>query len=393
MYTRDRSALRSCPGGILSILIAGVLPGACTQDPGGGGTSLTAAEESGATSSSSSASETGTNSNSASENTSEDTAGATTLDDGSTTGTESEGGPILDVGGEPLMGCEKVDFLFVIDNSVSMASHQEALISSFPGFIDAIKSTLQATSDYHVMVVDTDAETRCTPLGCMNPDIWVDCLCIGPENGDACTSEYSTCDSQLGAGVLESRGRNASNQLCDVQGGGRYMTIDEPDLLAAFSCVAKVGEAGDKAERPMEAMMAAVSDSLNDPGGCNEGFLREDAILVITIISDDPNYEDAGTPDMWRDAVVAAKGGDEEAIVVLGLLPKFEVCDVADIDLCGDVLTPMPNPLSGLHWVEFVESFGDQSLWEIVCLENYTPFFEEAVAIVDQVCDSFIPPG
>ena len=47
---------------------------------------------------------------------------------------------------------------------------------------------------------------------------------------------------------------------------------------------------------------------------------------------------------------------------------------------------------AGLHWVEFVESFGDQSIWDLVCLENYAPFFEQAVGIVDEVCDAFIPP-
>ena len=39
-------------------------------------------------------------------------------------------------------GCAKVDFLFVIDNSVSMKDEQDALIASFPGFIDSIKANI-----------------------------------------------------------------------------------------------------------------------------------------------------------------------------------------------------------------------------------------------------------
>ena len=43
---------------------------------------------------------------------------------------------------------------------------------------------------------------------------------------------------------------------------------------------------GDGSERPMEAMIAAVS-TLNVPGQCNEGFLRKDALLVVTFITDE----------------------------------------------------------------------------------------------------------
>ena len=68
-------------------------------------------------------------------------------------------------------GCDKVDFLFVVDNSVSMSDQQAALVASFPDFINTIQSTLSATSDYHVMVVDTDAETRCSPAGCAPAEV------------------------------------------------------------------------------------------------------------------------------------------------------------------------------------------------------------------------------
>lgn len=388
---------------LFPLVMMGGITLACSESPGGEGSSTSASsDDTGATSSSASADESGTNSTTSSESEADATsADATNSDttseessetDESESGDDASTGPILDVGGEPLMGCEKVDFLFVIDNSVSMASHQEALIASFSGFIDAIKNTLNATSDYNIMVVDTDPGTRCTPEGCIDPNMWVSCLCVGPENGDACVSPYSECDSRRGAGVLEPRGRGASNQLCEVYGGNRYIVVDEPNLLDAFSCVAQVGEAGKANERPMDSMVAAVSAELNESGGCNEGFLRDDAILVVTIISDDPNYADTPGPQEWKDALVEAKNGDEGAIVVLGLLPEYLTCDVAAIDLCGIGLTPGPNPNSGLHWVEFVESFGEQGLWGLVCVDDYTPFFQEAVDIVDEVCDSFIPP-
>ena len=50
----------------------------------------------------------------------------------------------------------------------------------------------------------------------------------------------------------------------------------------------------------MDAMVAAVSDNLSKPGACNEGFLRDDAVLMVMFISDDPFYEDTGTPQEWK---------------------------------------------------------------------------------------------
>ena len=55
------------------------------------------------------------------------------------------------------VGCDAVDFLFVIDNSGSMADEQQQLIDSVPGFVAAIEQRLPAgTGTYHIMVTDTD---------------------------------------------------------------------------------------------------------------------------------------------------------------------------------------------------------------------------------------------
>jgi hypothetical protein len=216
-------------------------------------------------------------------------------------------------------GCTKADFLFVIDNSASMEDNQKALVASFPGFIAGIKATLNAGSNYHVMVVDSDDDGRCKQP-CNLDDAQVIKFCA-EANYTACEAKLDTCDVTRGAGVLYPVGLYASNKACEVSGGNRYMLPEEPDLEAAFACVATVGTAGNPSERPMNGMTEALSPALNGPGGCNDGFLREDAILVITFISDDPNYEDLGKPQEWYDAVVAAKGGNKEAIVVAGLIP------------------------------------------------------------------------
>ena len=57
-----------------------------------------------------------------------------------------------------------------------------------------------------------------------------------------------------------------------------------------------MGAGGDGYERPMNAMEAAVRGDHAGPGQCNEGFLREDALLVLVIITDE--WDGPGDPEL-----------------------------------------------------------------------------------------------
>jgi hypothetical protein len=275
-------------------------------------------------------------------------------------------------------GCQAVDFLFVIDNSASMENEQAALVGAFPMFMDAIEQALDH-DDYHVLVTDTDAWGRCNTA---NP--W-----MGNDPGSDLCNDYihqtvfEECDRTRGAGTLDPAGKFATNGVCDPAGPQRYIVEGEPDLAGTFSCMATVGTAGDASERPMDSLVAAVAPEINAVGACNEGFLRDDAVLVVTFISDDPHYEDSGTPQDWYDAVLASKGGDPTAVVVLGITPDWPGCRDGD----GDP--------KGSHWHEFVTLWGDHGLHGNVCstAEEYAMFFQQAVSVIDGACDDFDPPG
>lgn len=87
----------------------------------------------------------------------------------------------------------------------------------------------------------------------------------------------------------------------------RVATVS-PDLAGAFECAALVGAGGDGNERPMDAMIQAVGP-LNQAGECNAGFIRDDAILVVTFITDESEDESGGTPASWKQALLDAKSG------------------------------------------------------------------------------------
>jgi hypothetical protein len=149
----------------------------------------------------------------------------------------------------------------------------------------------------------------------------------------------------------------------------------------------------------MQAMEEALTTE-NEAGGCNEGFVRDDAILVVTIITDeedDPNdpaspgagedENSPGNPGSWMQTVADVKGGDETAAVVLAL--------VGDTDLPNAICEPLTEADVGAEPAprlrEFAELFTYGS-WCSVCAEDYTPCFEEAISVIDMACDEFKPP-
>jgi hypothetical protein len=337
---------------------------------------------------------------------------ATESDSGMTMDTTGPG--VLDIGDgmgtadpDDKSGCDKVDFLFVIDNSGSMGDNQANLIANFPGFMETIQNTLDDAQDYHVMVIDVDAwvwagcETICdfpTPpppdecldaQGNCDASISLECFfgCGDFLDDLVCDAGYECgitqpmeCEDVIGAGVSHPRGNEASNMDCGFSSGARYIDSTEPDLAAAFECAAKVGVGStNDPERPMEAMVQAVTPG-TPAATCNDGFLRDDAILVVTFITDeddDAGDGSDGTVDGWRSALVSAKNGNEGGVVVLGLYG-------AGGGGCAE-------PSSRLD--QFVQSWGNRGFSGSVCDSSYQQFFADAVGIIDTTCDEWTPEG
>jgi hypothetical protein len=257
-------------------------------------------------------------------------------------------------------GCQKVDFLFVIDDSSSMRDEQANLARSFPGFIQIMKRFVQAR-DFHIMVVSTGGSR---------------------EEEDEPSLDPEACDDIQGAG----KRRTPDGVDCGIQGGLSYMVDSQPELEATFSCVAQVGTDGSAIEEPMDALLAATGQALNAEGRCNAGFLRDDAILVVTLITDEDDRRSSGDPEDWQRLLLEAKRGDDAALVLLGL--------VGDNNVDGGLLG---GPCSGgdadgsPRLQEFVESVN--GIVGSVCAPEYADFFQTAVGTVDSACDDFVPPS
>jgi len=289
----------------------------------------------------------------------------------------------MDFGPVQPPGCKgKVDLLFVISRQNTMVTEQTQLLASFPGFIETIKQKLEGF-DVHILTANPDGKWP----GHACDSAWWGCLMYYPDCGpyaldydcETYPSMKTPCDEQLGAGLIFNAGAYAANEVCDLHGGHRYIVGDEPDMAGAFECIAKVGVSGGTALMG-DAMIAALSPKLNGAGGCNEGFLRDDALLVVVFITD---FNDQGQSyaKTQYEAIIAAKG-DPDAVVMLAVVPQ-PLGDAEPVPGC--TYDDPPHSYADLF------SRFDYTFVGDTCAPTYAPFFEQAADKIGEACGSFIP--
>jgi hypothetical protein len=292
-------------------------------------------------------------------------------------------GVVPDFGPHPI-GCQgKIDFLFVISSWYSMKANQVQLQEAFPAFT-ALLAEEFADFDYHIMVVDAghDAllEETCWAcymcIGCMKPG----CAEFGGPPDYPCDVPKVECDVTEGAGVTITGNFGAANKRCELFGDQRYIVKGEPALEQTFECIATLGE-GPKTPLPMRAMRAAIEPAMLYNGGCNDGFLRKDALLAVVVLNGEQDNGSLGTPQQWYDALVAAKNGDEEAIVTLVLSNDKELPD----SVCKHEPMWGPNPLR-----LFAEAAA-HGRFESICAPSYVPALEATAATILEQCALLIP--
>ncbi len=313
----------------------------------------------------------------------DDSAGASSSSQGESTGVLRDVGTADDFGTGQPVGCKgKVDVLLLISSLFTMKTEQTQLLASFPGFVATIKEKL-GDFDVHIMSANPIGEWAGWPCeqGC-NDDPQ---HCA--EYGYQChvyAKSITTCDSTLAAGLIFNAGGGAANRHCELFGGNRYIISGEPKMDDALECIARVGWSG--GDPPMgDALIAALAPEINAEGGCNSGFLRDDALLVVVLINDTEDTASTSWPYQQYKAVVDAKGGDPNAIVVLGVIAQPHVEGVPEIpgctyDVLGDqylmrqLIKKFPNHIEG-----------------DTCAPSYAPYFDQAADLIGEACGQFVP--
>jgi hypothetical protein len=235
-------------------------------------------------------------------------------------------------------GVDKVDLLFVIDNSGSMSEEQVKLSQQLPKLVRVL-----ATGDRDG-VPNADGQPDFTPvaslhLGVVSSDLGVN----GQEKVVSCgDSSYAATEQDTGdpktlfikphgdegklrhssevavAGVNIQVNQSPVRAIeprpeCAGVNVNRFLEFesnksDVDQVARQFGCIAELGVNGCGYEQQLESMWRALAPSTDSsfsgmstgqgaPSGYNAGFLRDDAILVVILVSDE---EDCSSPDGSR---------------------------------------------------------------------------------------------
>jgi hypothetical protein len=170
---------------------------------------------------------------------------------------------------------QKVDLLFMIDNSNSMAPKQALLKQRFPGFIQQLRdfAARGLPAWYHLGVVTSD-------LGAGNG-------CITNDGG-----RLNTVD----------RTDSKNPKSCGLGGGLSFIDFNQlagsanvPDVEAAFQCIASVGDIGCGFEHQLESVYHALTAGVPE----NQGFLRDDAVLAVVFLTDEDDCSAPPDTDLF----------------------------------------------------------------------------------------------
>jgi hypothetical protein len=244
-----------------------------------------------------------------------------------------------------------------------------------------MKTTLPTVQDFRVGVIDTDSYPA---IGTVE----------NPLNGCPEGMDCAVCDYTLGAAVDKPQSAEDATMTCGFSTGTRYMDGNSDNFPSEFQCAALVGTGGNPIEQQAGSLVEAVSESLSGAGGCNEGLVRDDALPVFLVITDEednnasppePQGGSDGDPEGWYTKLVEAKDGKANNVVALGLLggsPKFGDCAELSEGVDGAEQTS--------RLVDFVERFPANFVGS-VCSEGYAEFFVDALETVAQGCTNFIP--
>jgi hypothetical protein len=261
-----------------------------------------------------------------------------------------------------------------------MADYQERLIAAYPAFMQTIANEFE-DFDAHILV--TPSIQGWGAYQCEDCLWCKGCTCEAGGPGYPCGMGplLTECDGALGAGMLFPAGPGATNHRCELGVEHRYITADTPDPVSAFECIARLGSPGGAGTGPIDAMFAALDTDMNGPDGCNDGFLRDDALLVVTLI-DNEDIWSADWPYVWNLRIVDKKGGDEDSIVVLAI--------------SSDAYLPYGycKPFFGDAEDYRLQSFADTVAHGVKgskCAPDYAPYFEEAAALALKQCELLAP--
>ncbi|HEY4057185.1 MAG TPA: hypothetical protein VGM39_11285 [Kofleriaceae bacterium] len=154
--------------------------------------------------------------------------------------------------------CNKMDLVFVVDNSGSMAEEQGNLATNFPEFANILLNYTDPEGgqlDFRIAVTTTGTDDTTT-----------------------------TTVPGFGPLTISETGDNGAFRT-NCGGSSAWLDANDANLATDLGCRANVGTDGPGTEMPMRAAKMALSSPMST--GVNAGFMRDDALLGIVMLTDE----------------------------------------------------------------------------------------------------------
>ncbi len=256
--------------------------------------------------------------------------------------------------------CDKMDILFVIDNSGSMGQEQDNLATNFPLFIDVLNNV--DNLDYRVGVTTTGKDysyNLMTPIGNIPSSV------SGGDNGELL-------------------------QRCDMT--RRWVEPTDPTPADTFACAAQVGTSGPADEMPLASLKLALDDRIAD--GTNAGFLRDDALLAVVILTDedDCSYEQSVTlgfaESLCSSQMQPVNYYADFLTNLTGAAGRWAVATIAGPTDCS---SEFGNADEATRLKQFTNLAGTNGVFSSICDGDLAAGLQTALETFDLACDMFPP--
>lgn len=160
----------------------------------------------------------------------------------------------------------KVDILWVIDNSGSMLTKQQKVSAGLSSFLSIFQNK---NFDFRMAVVTTDIRSKTDPVPAL-------------------------------------RGQEGEFQAQDFNGTTvPVLSNSTTDLADHFKVNVEVGQTGNANATALDAVNLSLSSSMLN--GVNSGFLRSDAHLAVIVLSDADDNDSSNTPTQVQDFLNSLK--------------------------------------------------------------------------------------
>jgi hypothetical protein len=264
--------------------------------------------------------------------------------------------------------CDKMDILFVIDDSGSMGQEQTNLATNFPQFItvlDSFTSSSGTPIDYRVSVTTTGV-----------------------------SKDYDEAPPFPGFPAIPSS-QSGDDGTMIMQSGcnmpRRWLERDDANVSSIFECNAQVGTSGPAKEMPLEGARLALTDRMADD---NAGFLRDDALLAVVILTDEDDC--SRTDDNFTLQLGESLCDTSESVStyvntfdqVKGDRGRWATAIIAGTGP-GSCSSSLGDAQEATRLMDFASQVGPNAVTSSICDGDLSTALADALAKFDEACQSF----